>query len=437
MDEPKVQKQTQAQPQARQDVEIRVIDDSTLAAWGQAMNVGFMQPMGDGSADYHGQRFDLGLGRALGAFDGERCVGTFRSFAKEVTLPGGATAVADAITNVTVSATHRRRGLLTRMMRQDLDAAVARGEAFAMLIPAEFGIYGRYGFGPVAGQHGRIIDKQLAGGMRVPAEADRGSIELITLAEYAKIAPELHDRFRRNRPAAVSRDAVVWKFRTGELTSRNGTFEEPLIALYRDPDGNPAGLLTYKVIDEWRNWLPKDVTLKVKDYFAVDWTAEAALWRYALQVDWVQRIDIWDLATDSPLPLALHNGRACVDNGDSSDDFFWVRILDVPKAFAARTYEAPGRVVFEVTDALGYAAGRYALDAAEDGRGVCVPVGEDAADEVDFACDISQLATVYFNSQPLERLQQAGLVQERRPGGLRRAQRVLRTDRAPWCPDTF
>jgi predicted acetyltransferase len=415
-------------------IEIRVVGDDDLTAWGQALNVGFMRPMVDGWADFHRQRFEPG--RALGAFDGDRCVGTFRSFAMELTLPGGAMAVADAVTNVTVSATHRRRGLLNRMMRQDLDAAVARGEAFAMLIAAEFGIYGRYGFGPATAQQGKLIDKRLAGGMRVPAASDAGTIELITMAEYAKAGPELFERFRRTRPGVVSRNAFVWRTKTGDAVYPGGSFNEPLVALYRDAAGAPAGLLAYEVSDEWRNWLPKDVTLKVRDYFAVDWAAEAALWRYALQVDWVQHVEVWDLAPDSPLPLSLHDQRACVDNHNSAGDFLWVRILDVPQAFSARTYDEPGRVVFEVADRMGYTPGRFVLEAGEDGTGRCVPASPDDTD-VDFALDVSQLAAVYFGHRPLDLLSQAGLLEERRAGGLRSAQRVLRTDRAPWCPDVF
>ncbi|SEM40161.1 GNAT family N-acetyltransferase [Streptacidiphilus jiangxiensis] len=421
--------------QSAHDIEIRVIGDEELGAWGQALNAGFMRPMADGRPDFQRRRFQLG--RALGAFDGARCVGTFRSFEKELTVPGGATLTADAVTNVTVSATHRRRGLLNRMMRQDLDAAVARGEAFAMLIAAEFGIYGRYGFGPATAQQGKVIDKQRYGGIRVPAASDQGSIELLTMAEMGKIGPELHERFRRTRPGVVSRDTVDWQFKTGELLNPDRAFKEPLVALYRDAAGTPAGLLAYRVTDDdWRNWVPRTTTLKVDDYFAVDWAAEAALWRYALQVDWIQRVEVWDLAPDSPLPLALHDQRACVDNDDSTGDFLWVRILDVAKAFSARTYDAPGRVVLDVTDRMGYTDGRFVLDAAADGTGVCEAA--DAADgEVDFAIDVSELAAVYFGHQPLARLAQAGLLEQRRAGGLDAAQRVLRTAQAPWCPDVF
>ncbi|WP_446750971.1 GNAT family N-acetyltransferase [Streptomyces sp. CLV115] len=54
---------------------------------------------------------------------------TFRSFDVEPTVPGRATVPAVAVTNVTMSATHRRRGLVSRMMsrRQRTSCATTRG----------------------------------------------------------------------------------------------------------------------------------------------------------------------------------------------------------------------------------------------------------------------------------------------------------------------
>ncbi len=70
---------------------------------------------------------------------------------------------ADAVTNVTVSPTHRRRGLLTRMMAQDLAGAKERGDVVATLIAAEYPIYGRYGFGPATWATEWTIDVPRAG----------------------------------------------------------------------------------------------------------------------------------------------------------------------------------------------------------------------------------------------------------------------------------
>ena len=50
------------------------------------------------------------------AVDGPEFVATFGSFPTELTLPGGATVPAGAVTQVTCRATHRRQGILTRII---------------------------------------------------------------------------------------------------------------------------------------------------------------------------------------------------------------------------------------------------------------------------------------------------------------------------------
>src|SRR5512142_2997138 len=45
--------------------------------------------------------------RLSGVFDGDRLVGTYRSWDWSLTVPGGGTIVADAVSSVTVRPTHR------------------------------------------------------------------------------------------------------------------------------------------------------------------------------------------------------------------------------------------------------------------------------------------------------------------------------------------
>ena len=77
----------------------------------------------------------------------DRCpVATYASFDK--TLNAGLEMVPlRMITDVTTSATHRRRGLLRRLIEDDLDDAVAQGVPVAALTASEATIYGRWGFG--------------------------------------------------------------------------------------------------------------------------------------------------------------------------------------------------------------------------------------------------------------------------------------------------
>src|SRR5919204_3594211 len=58
--------------------------------------------------------------RTLAAFDGGEMVGTAGAFSMTVAVPGGELPMA-GVTTVGVAATHRRRGILTAMMRRQLD----------------------------------------------------------------------------------------------------------------------------------------------------------------------------------------------------------------------------------------------------------------------------------------------------------------------------
>src|SRR5690348_3306922 len=85
--------------------------------------------------------------RCVGVWDGEACVGTAGAFAFRLTVPGGASVPAAGVTMVSVAATHRRRGVLTSMMRRQLDDVRSWGEPLAVLTASEPVIYGRFGYG--------------------------------------------------------------------------------------------------------------------------------------------------------------------------------------------------------------------------------------------------------------------------------------------------
>lgn len=416
------------------DIEIRVIreDESEIEAWGRAAWRGFLQPYPADDAGWLKRIFEPG--RWLGAYDGDRCIGTFRSIPFQLTVPGGATVAADGIATVTVTATHRRRGLLSRMMEQDLAAAHARGDVVAILYPAEYAIYGRFGFGPALRLMGHEISIPASGGLREGVGAgSAGSVELATMEEVRKHGPELFDRFRATQPGAISRAAWHWEVDTGEIARPGADFKEPFFALHRSSDGQVTGLLAYLVDDVWADGGP-NCTLKVLDHFATDRAAAEALWRYAFSVDWVRKVRVENIGPDDPLPLLLVNPRAARPVSEY-EDAVWLKVLDVPAAFGARTYRAPGRVVLEVADSGpgGYADGRWAIEAAADGTGRAVRT----EDPADLAMDAGALGSLYLGDGSVPLLTSAGLVRELRPGAAGRADLLLRSAVAPWCPDHF
>src|SRR5690349_19828078 len=141
-------------------LEIRTISEGEAARFWAAMATGFLNPIGEKDAE--ARRSTLHLDRTYGAFDGSRIVSTLRSFPTELTVPGGATVAASAVTAVTTTATHRRRGLATRMVHSDLAASVERGEPVSVLIAAEWPIYGRYGYGAATEHQTYTVDTRTA-----------------------------------------------------------------------------------------------------------------------------------------------------------------------------------------------------------------------------------------------------------------------------------
>ena len=87
--------------------------------------------------------------RAHAAFDGDELVATAAAYDFTLTVPGGEASAA-GVTMVGVLPSHRRRGVMTRLMREQLDDVRRRGEPLAILFASEPAIYGRFGYGLAA-----------------------------------------------------------------------------------------------------------------------------------------------------------------------------------------------------------------------------------------------------------------------------------------------
>ncbi|MGW5655905.1 GNAT family N-acetyltransferase [Streptomyces humi] len=410
-------------------VEVRPITEPELADWHRALKTGFLTQPTLTDAQLDARRRQFVPGRLLGAFDGSRCVATFRSFAQELTAVGGAPVPADAISNVTVSPTHRRRGLLTRMMSQDLAAAKDRGDVVATLIAAEYPIYGRYGFGPATTLTEWKVEVPRTGlDPRWSRPEDGGRIDLVDGEDIRKLGPELHERVRRGTPGAVSRDWLWWRVNTGAVRFGDD-WTEPFYAVYRSASGEVEGMVSYESDDNWHDKQPYN-TAKVNWLLGATPAAERALWHYLCSIDWITTVTSGWRSPDDLLPHYLPDPRAA--RITTQADWLWVRILDVVRALEARTYDATGSLVLAVADRQGLAGGRFRLDASPEGAS-CSPT----TDTPDLALDIAELASVWLGDQTVARLHALGRVQEERVGAAREADALLRTSGRPWCPDIF
>src|SRR4051794_18157077 len=152
--------------------------------------------------------------RTLAAFDGDTMVATAGIFTRELTVPGTVMRVA-GVTLVGVLPTHRRRGLLSQLMRRQLEDVRAAGESVAALWASEAAIYGRFGYGSAA-RHASVTLRTTGARLAPDAPAPAGRIVLIEPeAAVDRIAP-LYERVRRARVGHLDRTAVWWKRRTGD-----------------------------------------------------------------------------------------------------------------------------------------------------------------------------------------------------------------------------
>ncbi|MET9495767.1 GNAT family N-acetyltransferase [Streptomyces sp. NPDC006552] len=424
-------------PSAAADIDVRPITEDEMAEWSRALNAGFLRPptTTPWTVARRLARFDLARTRAAfaptGDGTGTRQVATFRSFAQELSVPGGARVPTDAITNVTVTATHRRRGLLSRMMAADLAEAKERGDVAATLIAAEYRIYGRYGFGPAATTTQWEIDVARAGlDPRRPGPDDGGRIDPAGPDEVRRIGPALHERLRARVAGVVSRDAFWWQDETGVERTPEDDWTEPFYAVYRSARGEVEGLVEYRSDGHWNAAKAPANTATVVRLTGVTPAAERALWHHLCSVDWVTTVRTDGRAPDDLVPELLPDPRAA--RVVTQADFLWVRILDVVRALEARAYGASGELVLEVRDRAGLAGGRFRLAATPDGA-VCAP----SAAAAQLTLDIGELSALWLGDASAVRLAALGRLVEEEAGAARAADALLRTPRRPWCPDVF
>lgn len=288
-------------------IDVRVISESDFPAWLRALNTGFLRPPAVSEEDVADRAAYMDTRRIRGAFDEGRCVATYRTFPQELTAVGGAPLPSSAISNVTVSATHRRRGLLSRMINDDLAEAKERGDVVSTLIAAEYPIYGRYGFGPAAWITDWSIDVPRSGlDPRASGRPDDGGrVDLVDGVDVLKLGPELHDRLRSLRHGVISRNERWWRVHTGTATSHGAPWTEPFYAVYRSASGEVEGLLTYRADEVWGDAKQPLNTATVLDAIAVTTAAERALWRYICSIDWITTVRTGHRAPDDLVPFFL------------------------------------------------------------------------------------------------------------------------------------
>ncbi len=392
--------------------------------------------LGDPDSDGVARRIDLlnrqwEPDRSWGVRDRGRWVATLRSEARTLTLPGGdgpcAELAVDAVTNVTVSATHRRRGLMSRMLEDSLRAARERGDAVSILIAAEWPIYGRFGYAPATVGADYVFRRSRRGAQ---CAGEPGRVRQVERDEFGAVAPAVFAAARRWRAGQVDRGGEWWNRVLG-LEGYPPSETLPHYWLLHEGDEGPDGLLAWKATSDF-GLLPPLATAQVWDLAAAGGAAYRDLWAYLSGIDAVDDIRIADRPVDEPVRWLLEDARTLVMT--QHVDFLWLRLLDVPAALSARRYAVPGDLVLEVIDedVSRFASGRFRLTAAADAV-ECAPT----QDPPDVEITQQALATIDLGGFRLAPLLLAGVAREHTPGTLTRLDLMFSTSRAPWNATWF
>jgi predicted acetyltransferase len=375
--------------------------------------------------------------RSLAALDGDEIVGTAAAYSFRLTVPGGAVNAA-GVTFVSVLPSHRRRGILSAMMRHQLGDIAARGEPVAALFASESVIYGRYGYGPASGQLSLTIRSRegaLNPAVAPGAATGAGPVQL-RAAPPADLRSELakvYDSVLPHRPGMIARDERWWQNVLADAEfARRGM--SPLRCLLAGDDSGPRGYALYRTRPGWDDdGLPYG-SLSVLELIAADGAATAALWADLLTRDLIGEVSARKRPVDDPLLDMLADRRRA---RPYLTDGLWVRLTDVPAALCRRRYCCAADVVLEVADDLLPAnAGRWRLQCPGPADGAPASCERTTA-AADITLPVAALAAGYLGGGRLGALAAAGLVTEHTQGAVAALSAALYSDPAPWCPSGF
>ena len=412
---------------------VNPVDEAEIEPWLRGLLRGLLSNPYEHAAERVAQtRRSWQPDRAWGARDGDQWVASLLSLQRRLTVPGGPEATGDiavdAVSGVTVAATHRRRGLLSRMLADALRAAKERGDAVSALIPAEYPIYGRFGYAPAAWTARYLFLPREPGSQ--PVGGDRSAVRHVEAADLRDTASAVFAAARRMRAGQLDRPFPWWERALG-LDGHGSAGDIPKNwAVHEGADG-ADGLVAWRATRSFDLAAPAGAA-KVTDLVAANDTAYRDLWAYVAGIDLLTEIELFERPVDEPVRWLLPNARAL--RSTSVTDFLWLRLLDVPAALTARGYAGAGGLVLDVVDDAvgGYGHGRFALR-AEGGSAECSPTSASA----DLRLSQRALASCYLGGATLRQQWLAGAVEELTTGALARFDALFATAQAPWNATWF
>jgi predicted acetyltransferase len=397
---------------------VETITPEDIPAFVAAVEAAFHEDPSDADVDRIKKKLEVE--RTLVIRDGGKIVAGTSIYSRRMTVPGGEVPIA-GVTQVGVLPTHRRRGMLTALMRRQLDDVREAGnEAVDALWAAEAAIYGRYGYG-LASLSGEIRVDTLETQPRTNTDLRP---DLLTPAEARDAIAAIYDTVRRTRPGMLDRGGPWWDVRLHDPESERDGASALRAAVIPD-----AAYALYRVKTQFEeNRFSAEV--QVREMMAATAEGYAAIWAFLFNLDLTRRVHYLFSPSDDPLIHLVTEAQAAPMR---LHEALWIRLVDLPRALRERTYGEPFEVVFEVEDAFcAWNTGRWAL--RWDGEtATCAQTSLPAALQL----SAGELGAAYLGGTTLTALARAGRVTELRAGALAATSRSFHGDVAPWCPEIF
>jgi predicted acetyltransferase len=405
-------------------IEIRDLRDGELRAFLDTVERAFGESITDARYEAHARIFEPD--RVLVAADHDRIVGGGAAFTFRLTVPGGEVPAA-GVTAVGVLPSHRRRGMLTSLMRRQFEDVRRRGEPVAILWASEGGIYQRFGYG-LATLHASVEVPTAQSSFRLPHRTE-GDLRFLTRDEAAARLPPFYESMRARTPGFLDRSRDWWDVEILADPEWGRAGAGPKSIFLYEVGGTPEGYVIYRIRSEWDAGVTRS-TLEVIELMTTTQRAFADVWRFCLDHDLITTVKARVQPADHPLLLLLAEPRR---PRLALGDGLWLRIVDVAGALEARSYRAADRLVIDLSDPfVPELAGRWSIDTTGD----AARIGR-TEEPPDLVLDTTDLAALYLSTFTASQLIDAGRGRELSAGAVARADALFAWHPRPWCPQLF
>jgi predicted acetyltransferase len=353
-------------------------------------------------------------------------VATVSSWIAPLTVPGHRAVDAWAISAVTVAPTHRRRGIARNLLEGELRTASALGVPLAMLTVSEATIYSRFGFAPAVMAADWTVNTRRA---TWSGPTPHGRVQFITIDELLEQGPALLEACRLGSPGQVEPWPLLWKRLVGRTPGDKDAHKNVRVVRYDDVAGTAQGFAIYRMVESTTDLFGYSLDVLFQASATDD--AYAGLWRFLFEMDLTNEVTAKLRSVEEPFAWQIADFRAA--RKTVQRDHLWTRILDVKRALEARVFSAHGTIVLEITDPLGYAAGSYLLEIADDGSARVEPLaGEVPETAAHIALSVNELGALYLGGVSAVTLTAAGRITEVRAGSASAVDASFRSPVTPW-----